>query len=37
MVHSMRTAFDREYQAICDDLVKMSQEVDWAIDGLDIG
>jgi phosphate transport system protein len=32
MVHSMRTAFDREYQAICDDLVKMSQELDWAID-----
>ena len=32
MVHSTRTAFDREFGLICDDLVKMSQMVDWAIE-----
>jgi phosphate transport system protein len=32
VVHSTRTAFDREYGQICDELVKMSQMVDWAIE-----
>jgi phosphate transport system protein len=32
MLHGLRSTFDREYCEICDDLVQMSQMVDWAIE-----
>lgn len=32
MTHRLRAAFDREFGDICNDLVLMSQKVDWAIE-----
>jgi phosphate transport system protein len=32
MTQSLRATFDREFQAVCDDLLLMSQQVGWAIE-----